>query len=77
MRNLELLQNAPEPVAQPREFTICRDRHGHWLAVENHGLLGGVFVSRKAAERFALREAGDDPERVHVAAAGGAGLRRH
>jgi len=52
-----------------REFTICRDRHGHWLAVESHGLLGGVFVSRKAAERFALEEAGDDPERVHLALA--------
>jgi hypothetical protein len=72
MRNLELLQNAPGIDAPPppprREFTICRDRHGHWLAVENHGLLGGVFISLKAAERFALREAGDDPERVHVAA---------
>jgi hypothetical protein len=53
-------------VQRQREFTICRDRHGHWLAVEAHGLLGGVFVSRKAAERFALREANDDPERVHV-----------
>jgi hypothetical protein len=53
-----------EPVR--REFTICRDRHSHWLAVEAYGLLGGVFVSRKAAERYALHEADDDPERVHV-----------
>ncbi len=57
-----------DPPAAPvlREFTVCRDRHGHWLAVEGHGLLGGVFASRKAAERFALHEADDDPERVHV-----------
>lgn len=61
------LQSPGEPM--PREFTICRDRHGHWLAVEAHGLLGGVFVSRKAAERFALHEANDDPARVHVARA--------
>ena len=51
-----------------REFTICPDSHGHWLVVEAHGLLGGVFVSRQTAERFALREADDDPARVHVAA---------
>jgi hypothetical protein len=59
----------------PRGFTICPDRHGHWLAVESHGLLGGVFVSRKAAERFALHEADDDPERVHIVPA--AQIRRH
>jgi hypothetical protein len=57
------------PVAAAlREFTICPDRHGHWLVVEAHGMLGGVFVSRQAAERFALHEADDDPARVHVAA---------
>jgi hypothetical protein len=52
-----------------REFFVCPDRHGHWLAVEGHGLLGGVFVSRKAAECFALHEADDDPERVHIVTA--------
>jgi hypothetical protein len=51
-----------------REFTICPDSHGHWLVVEAHGMLGGLFVSRQAAERFALHEADDDPARVHVAA---------
>jgi hypothetical protein len=62
-----------DPAALPitaglREFTICPDSHGHWLVVEAHGMLGGVFVSRQAAERFALHEADDDPARVHVAA---------
>jgi hypothetical protein len=49
-----------------RQFTIRRDRHGHWIASETHGLLGGVFVSRKAALRFALYEADGDAARVHV-----------
>jgi hypothetical protein len=62
MRYFDQLPNGPVQ----REFTICPDRHGYWLAVEDHGPLGGVFVSRKAAERFALREADDDPARVHV-----------
>jgi hypothetical protein len=43
------------PTTPPRgEFTICRDHHSRWLEVEAHGLLGGVFVNRKAAERFAF-----------------------
>ncbi len=50
----------------PREFTICRDRHGRWLAVEGHGLLGGVFTTRKDALRFALREADGDAGRVFI-----------
>jgi hypothetical protein len=53
-----------------REFTISRDRHGHWVAVEAHGLLGGVFVSREAAERFALDEVNDDRDRVHIVTSG-------
>lgn len=70
---MHLFDLPAEPVR--REFTVCPDRHGHWLAVEAHGLLGGVFTSREAAERFALREADDDPERVHVVRA--AKSRRH
>ena len=49
-----------------REFTICRDRHGRWVVVETHGLLGGVFASRKDAVHFALREADGDADRVYV-----------
>lgn len=71
MRYFDLLPNEP----LRREFTICPDGHGRWLAVEAHGLLGGVFVSRKEAERFALNEADDDPERVHVVSA--SDIRRH
>ena len=64
----------PRATPYRREFTICPDRHGHWLVIEAHGLLGGVFIDRKAAERFALDEAGSDPARVHIVPGGS---RRH
>jgi hypothetical protein len=71
MGYFDLLPN--EPVR--RAFTICPDGRGRWLAIEAHGLLGGVFVSRKEAERFALQEADDDSKRVHVLTA--ADIRNH
>jgi hypothetical protein len=49
-----------------REFTIRQDQRGCWIARETHGLLGGVFVSYKAALRFALYEADGDAARVHI-----------
>lgn len=48
------------------EFTIRRNPGGCWLAEEKHGLLGGIFVTRKAAVRFALRETDRDADRVHI-----------
>jgi hypothetical protein len=47
------------------EFTIRRNPGGCWLAEESHGSLGGIFVSREAAARFALRETDGDADRVH------------
>ena len=49
-----------------REFTIRRDQRGCWIARETHGLLGGVFISRREALRFALYEADGDAARVHI-----------
>ena len=49
-----------------REFSIRRSSSGRWIASETHGLAEGVFFTLKDAFRFALREADDDSERVHV-----------
>lgn len=35
---------------------IGQDVEGHWLVCENHGLMGGIFVSRDAALHFARTE---------------------
>src|SRR5258708_39857437 len=40
-----------------RVFTVSRDRRGRWIARELGGTIGGVFVDRRTAIRFALFEA--------------------
>jgi hypothetical protein len=49
-----------------REFAVRRDRRGHWVASELHGLGEGVFFTCKDACRFALQEADGDRSRVHI-----------
>jgi hypothetical protein len=43
---------------------IGRDRRGHWVAREQHGLYGGLFVSRAQAIKYALFENGRHPETI-------------
>jgi hypothetical protein len=54
--------DAPPEERVLREFTIHRDRLGHWVASETHGLSEGVFFKFKEAFRFAVREADDDAD---------------
>lgn len=37
-------------------FVVGRDRDGHWLAVELHGLGGGFFTDQRSALRYASFE---------------------
>jgi hypothetical protein len=39
---------------------IGKDSHGHWVAQDERGLCGGLFVDRAEALRFARFESGDD-----------------
>jgi len=39
-------------------FLIGKDISGHWVARDQAGLCGGLFVSRTEAIRFAIRENG-------------------
>lgn len=50
------------------DFLVGQDHSGHWLALETHGLAGGIFASRDAAIRFALVETDRRPDAVHVTA---------
>ena len=43
---------------------IGRNRRGQWVAREQNGLYGGLFVSRTAAVRYALFENGHRPEAI-------------
>lgn len=46
----------PSPPADGASYVVGRDTEGHWLAVETHGLGGGLFTSREAAFRYACFE---------------------
>lgn len=41
---------------------IGRDYHGNWVAWEQNGAFGGIFVNRLQAIKYALSKNGDQPE---------------
>lgn len=47
-------------------FLVGQDREGHWLAVERHGLAGGIFATREAALRYATDESRRRPGAVRL-----------
>jgi hypothetical protein len=45
-------------------FLLGKNRRGNWVVQSQHGLRGGLFVSRAEALKFALFENGHRPELV-------------
>ena len=45
-------------------FLVGRDRDGHWVARDQRGLRGGLFVDRAEAVKFAMFENGNRPQAV-------------
>ena len=45
-------------------FLVGRDRDGHWIARDQCGLRGGLFVDRAEALKFAMFENGNRPQAV-------------
>ena len=43
---------------------IGKNSRGKWVAQEQNGLFGGLFVSRKEAVKYALFENGRHPETI-------------
>ena len=43
---------------------IGRNNRGQWVAQEQNGLFGGLFVSRAQAVKYALFENGHHPEAI-------------
>jgi hypothetical protein len=43
---------------------IGKDKGGHWVAQEQNGLYGGLFVNRAQAFKYALFENGHHPEMI-------------
>ena len=55
------------PSCSPTASTIIfigRNRRGNWVAREQNGLFGGLFVNRAHAVKYALFENGYHPETI-------------
>ena len=50
--------------SRPRLFRIGKDSHGNWVAQDQQGLCGGLFVDRADALKFAMFENGNCPQAV-------------
>ena len=54
----------PPSCLQPPIFIIGRDSRGNWVAQEQSGARGGLFVDRAGALKFAKTESGNHPHAV-------------
>jgi len=55
----------PPSCSSPSQIVfIGRDKGGHWVAQEQNGLYGGLFVNRAQAFKYALCENGHHPEMI-------------
>jgi hypothetical protein len=68
-RSLDVSAPAPVPARLPLDFLVGQSAEGHWLAVETHGLCGGIFRTRRDALTYAAAETGRRPDAVRLASA--------
>jgi hypothetical protein len=54
----------PPSYLSPPIFVIGRDSRGHWVAQEQGGLRGGLFVNGAEAMKYARFESGSYPHAV-------------
>jgi len=54
----------PHRVPSSYHFLIRPDRRGHWIVRERSNLVGGLFLTRDGAMKFALCEAGGNVAQV-------------
>ena len=60
---MKLIEPPSCSAASPIVF-IGRNSRGHWVAQEQNGLYGGLFVNREQAVKYALFENGHRPEAI-------------
>jgi hypothetical protein len=64
-RNTNMKLVEPPSCSSPSAIVfIGKNRRGQWVAQEQNGLYGGLFVSRAQAVKFALFENGHHPETI-------------
>jgi len=55
------------PLCSSALVLIGKNGRGQWVAQEQNGLFGGLFISRAEAVRYALFENGHHPESIQAA----------
>jgi hypothetical protein len=63
-KNQDLETSMRTKIEKKPLFFIGQNRRGNWVAKMKHGLIGGLFINRAAALKFALFENGNHPEAV-------------
>ena len=64
-RNTNVKLVEPPSCSSPSSIVfIGRDSRGNWVAQEQNGLYGGLFVNRAQAIKYALFENGHHPETI-------------
>lgn len=58
------LVESPSRSPAARIVFVGRNCRGSWVAREQNGVFGGLFVNRAQAFKYALRENGHHPERI-------------
>lgn len=48
------------------DFMLGRDREGHWVVRESHGLCGGLFASKDDAIRYARSEGTAETNTIRI-----------
>jgi hypothetical protein len=63
---MEQAEKTAEPPSclQPPIFVIGKDSKGNWVAQEQSGKRGGLFVDHARALKFAKSECGPDPHAI-------------
>ncbi|WP_426411814.1 hypothetical protein [Bradyrhizobium ganzhouense] len=58
------LDEPPSCKPVPLTVFVGTNRFGNWVALEQNGIFGGIFVNRAQAFKYALRENGHHPETI-------------
>ncbi|GJE53547.1 hypothetical protein [Methylobacterium thuringiense] len=69
---MSVFQSVAEPIREPAgiplsSFVVGQDPSGRWVAVETHGLGGGLSRSRQDAVHYALAETPGRPDAILIA----------
>ena len=68
MSSLEDRSSAPQARLSAGDcaFIVGQNQRGAWVALETHGLAGGIFVSRNAALHYAEFETDHRPGAIRL-----------